>query len=172
MATFRPPCFSWQGGSCLCCTLSISPLMFKVIFMFCWFPTADPPNITSISSNLAVNQTDLVTLNCAADGNPAPSITWTRVSDDSAVTFPLRITGKQDEGPYRCIANNGVGNSSTKDVFISVESKFKQVINDLLENNKRMKYRAIYNLQCHCVLHKNCTNRPFRILDSDITCSS
>ena len=75
--------------------------------------------------NQTVNQTDFVTLNCSADGNPAPRITWTRVSDNSAVTFPLTITGKGNEGAYTCTADNGVKDSFSKDTFIIVQSKSK-----------------------------------------------
>ena len=78
-----------------------------------------------MSGNQTVNQTDFVTLNFSADGNPAPRITWTRVSDNSAVTFPLTITGKGNEGAYTCTADNGVKDSFSKDTFIIVQSKSK-----------------------------------------------
>jgi len=62
---------------------------------------------------------------CRADGNPAPNITWTRLSDNSVVPLPLTITGKQDEGSYRCTADNGDDNPASKDVFITVQSNSK-----------------------------------------------
>jgi len=68
-----------------------------------------------------VNETDVVTLSCSAEGRPTPSITWTRVSDNSSVSFPLIITGKEDEGGYRCTADNGVGNLETQIVYVFVE---------------------------------------------------
>jgi len=80
----------------------------------------DAPEITHISGNQTLNKGDRVTLNCTADGNPAPNITWTRLSDNSVVAFPLTITGKQDEGDYRCTANNGIGNLVTRDISITV----------------------------------------------------
>ena len=61
-----------------------------------------------------------MTLNCTAEGNPAPTITWKKIADNSAVNFPLTITGKQDEGLYRCTAQNDVGSPVTKDVHITV----------------------------------------------------
>jgi len=86
--------------------------------LICCFVFVGPPSITHISSNQTVNEGDKVTLNCTADGNPAPtSITWTRLSDDSVVSFPLTIT-RQHEGGYRSTANNGIGSPATKDVFV------------------------------------------------------
>ena len=61
-----------------------------------------------------------MTLNCSADGNPPPVISWTRVSDNSAVVFPLTNIGLQHEGTYRCTANNSVGSAVTRDVSIVV----------------------------------------------------
>ena len=78
------------------------------------------PEITSISDNQTLNQGDCVRLNCTADGYPTPNITWTKVSDNSPVSFPLTITGKQNEGLYRCTADNGMGSPVTKEVDIIV----------------------------------------------------
>ena len=61
---------------------------------------------------------------CIAVGKPAPNVTWIKVSDNRNVTFPLNISGEEDEGTYRCTADNGVGNSVTRDVFITVLGKF------------------------------------------------
>ena len=87
------------------------------------FVLLDPADITHISGNQTVNETEEVTLNCSAKGMPTPNITWTRVSDNSSVSFPLTITGKQDEGGYRCTADNGIGNAASQVVYIFVESK-------------------------------------------------
>lgn len=70
-----------------------------------------------------MNETDVVTLICLAEGLPTPNISWTRVSDDSSVPFPLTITGKQDEGGYRCSAKNGIGNPASQALYIIVESE-------------------------------------------------
>jgi len=79
-----------------------------------------PPEITHISDSQTLNNGDQVTLNCTVDGNPTPNISWTRLSDNSVVTFPLTVTGKQDEGNYRCTANNGIGKPMTRDTSITV----------------------------------------------------
>ena len=83
-------------------------------------PPKDMPEITSISDTQALNKGDSVSLNCTADGYPAPTITWTKVFDNSSVSFPLTITGKQNEGLYRCTADNGIGSPATEEVFITV----------------------------------------------------
>ena len=73
--------------------------------------------------NLTVNQSDTIPQNCVADGNPAPNINWTKLPENTPVNFPLTISGKQDEGFYRCTADNGIGNAITDEIFITVESK-------------------------------------------------
>ena len=70
-----------------------------------------------------MNQNDEVYLNCTADGLPAPTIFWTRLSNNSHVSMPLNIRGKKDQGGYRCTAYNSVGDPDTADVFITVQSK-------------------------------------------------
>lgn len=68
-----------------------------------------------------VNDGDTVTLDCQADGYPSPTIRWIFVHDNSNVTGLLYITGKEREGFYRCIAENGVGrDESSRDVYITV----------------------------------------------------
>ena len=70
-----------------------------------------------------MNRGDMVLLQCTGDGYPAPNITWTRLSHNNVVNFPLTIAGKQDEGIYRCTANNGFGSPAIRDVTIALPSK-------------------------------------------------
>lgn len=70
-----------------------------------------------------MNETDVATLICSAEGMPPPSISWTRVFDNSSVSFPMTITGKEDEGGYRCAAENGIGNPASQVLYIAVESE-------------------------------------------------
>ena len=96
--------------------LSLSGKCFVWLFL-------DPPSITHIIHDRIVNETDVVLLNCTGDGNPLPTINWTRLSDNITVSKVLNIAGKQDEGLYRCSAENGIGNAATKDVNITVRCK-------------------------------------------------
>ncbi|XP_015750042.1 PREDICTED: hemicentin-1-like isoform X5 [Acropora digitifera] len=67
------------------------------------------PEITNISATQTLNKDETLTLICIADGNPAPNITWTRLSTGNIVNMPLTVTGKEYEGGYRCTASNGIG---------------------------------------------------------------
>ena len=81
-----------------------------------------PSNIIT-SSSQTITAPDELTLNCSADGIPKPTVTWTRLSDNTVVTMPLNIIGEKDIGSYRCTADNGVGNPLSKDVFVDVRGK-------------------------------------------------
>ena len=93
---------------------------YSMLF-FCF--ALDPPNITYISANMTVNQSESVNLNCRADGYPKPDITWSK--DGNIINSPFTVRGKSDEGLYVCNASNGIGNASIKSVFITVECKSK-----------------------------------------------
>ena len=83
----------------------------------------DGPEITHISDEQALNKGDRVSLNCTAEGNPTPTITWKKASDNSPVSFPLTIIGKVNEGLYRCTAQNGIGSPVSKDVSVIVHGE-------------------------------------------------
>ena len=78
-----------------------------------------PSNIITSSNQIITVPVEL-TLNCSADGIPKPTITWTRLSDNTVVTMPLNIIRGKDEEIYKCTANNGVGKPLTKDVHINI----------------------------------------------------
>ena len=64
-----------------------------------------------------------VTLKCIAEGKPTPSITWTRLSDNSVVTMPLINISRHDVKNYRCTADNGFKIPATRDISIDVKCK-------------------------------------------------
>ena len=90
----------------------------------CAFFIIDAAKINYTSGNLTLNESDILNPTCVADGYPTPKTNWTRVFDDKPVSLPLTISGKQDEGGYRCNASNDVGSPDSRIVYVFVQSKF------------------------------------------------
>ena len=110
-----------------CCFTGLVFLLeshFKALMIY----FVDPPSNISASSDLDITAPADLTLNCSANGKPEPTITWTRLSDNTIVTMPLKITGRKDAGDYRCTADNGVGNPLTEDVSIIVLCEFFELL--------------------------------------------
>ncbi|XP_020621161.1 protein sidekick-1-like [Orbicella faveolata] len=111
------------------CVISKCPLITTVV---CFF--TDPPDITVDPQNTAVTEGDNVTLSCNVDGNPAPSISWTtdgfqvNTTINSRISFSadkkqLTITKvkRTDNGNYRCVANNSLGNATSDAATVDVQ---------------------------------------------------
>lgn len=100
------------------------------------------PQILDHPSNLVVRKDQPATMNCRADGNPAPAIEWYRngkyvkPSKDDATAQPtllpdgslffLRLSqekGKSDEGVYHCLARNHLGKATSKNASLYLEGK-------------------------------------------------
>ncbi|XP_076263611.1 nephrin adhesion molecule sticks and stones isoform X2 [Rhynchophorus ferrugineus] len=94
--------------------------------------------ITQTSETVIVNPKEDATLSCTVDSNPIAddTITWKRddfpdfdartsVMYDKNGTSYLRITQvtREDLGHFQCIANNGVGNITTREVMLIVKHK-------------------------------------------------
>ena len=99
-------------------------------FLFVIYLT-DPPEFNSFSSDVVVVEGDpSVTLECIADGEPTPNITWTKVytnGNDSDVlgTGNQFVLGNNriNSGTYRCTAYNGIGTAPNRTVKVEVNCK-------------------------------------------------
>ena len=111
-----------HGHKDLQSTSKTFPLLSLIGKCFVWLNSDPPSNINTIP-DMRVNETDVVQLYCTADANPPPRTRWTRLPENNPVPKVLNITGKQDEGLYRCTAENDIGNAATKDVNITVLCK-------------------------------------------------
>ncbi|KAG8590806.1 hypothetical protein GDO81_006910 [Engystomops pustulosus] len=99
-----------------------------------------PPRIVEHPSDVIVSKGEPTTLNCKAEGRPAPTIEWykdlERVETDkddprshrmllpSGSLFFLRIVhgrrSKPDEGSYVCVARNYLGEAMSRNASLEV----------------------------------------------------
>ena len=91
----------------------------------------DPPEFKSFSSDVVVVEGDpSVTLECIADGEPTPNITWTKVyangSDNGVLGTENQFnlaTNRNNSGTHRCTAYNGIGTTLNHTVKVEVNCK-------------------------------------------------
>ena len=91
-----------------------------------------PPNATIFPKNLLTLQAlEPLTLTCAVQGDPQPSVdwTWNGVPDmpnarfsQNKTTLTIAHVGLSDEGLYECMASNRAGNSSAV-ALLNVQGK-------------------------------------------------
>ena len=108
----------------------------------CPLITDQPEIITHPVSTVIKERGDLL-LTCNAVGNPTPSISWTKdgylisVGGDPRITFTeqnanLSITNvsRSDDGEYRCVASNSLGNATSNASTVNVQCKYtnKEVV--------------------------------------------
>ena len=104
----------------------------------CFFsPIVDQPEITTDPGSTEIIERGDVTLTCSAVGNPTPSISWTKdgslikAGGDPRINITekntkLRITNlsRADDGQYRCVASNGLGNAISNPATVVVRCKY------------------------------------------------
>ena len=104
-------------------------------------------------NNITVNDGDTVTLDCQADGNPRPAIRWI-FNNSSYVPGLFSITGKHNEGCYRCIAENSIGrDESTRDVCLTVFCKSNSNLAAIVSQDRVIKNIVIF---FSYLVHFNC----------------
>lgn len=98
----------------------------------CFLSCTVPPSFKDFSLNQTVVESDpaMITLNCSADGNPAPAVTWTRVfnngsDSDVLVTGNSYVisTNRNEAGTYRCKADNRIG-AINQTIRVAVNCKY------------------------------------------------
>ncbi|KAI8508618.1 hypothetical protein Bbelb_137170 [Branchiostoma belcheri] len=116
---------------------SITSLTDTITLMYMCFPHTDPASITSLTESVSVALTDTITLQCFADGNPEPNITWTkegapveRMREIQTFSKGLRASAlvlnyaeRNDSGKYICTASNGLGKPDVRTLTLNVEGE-------------------------------------------------
>ena len=104
--------------------------------MLFFFNPVQPEITAHPLSTVIIDEGDLL-LTCNATGNPTPSISWTKdgslinASGDPRISITeentkLRITNvsRADDGQYRCVASNGLGNATSNPASVDVRCKY------------------------------------------------
>jgi len=111
-------------------TFNIFPFL-TIIVLF----VTDQPEIATHPQNKTRIEGDNVTLSCNVDGNPVPTISWTRdgspvntsgrisISDDKNQLTITQVK-RTDSGTYRCMANNNLGNATSNAATLDVQCKY------------------------------------------------
>ena len=90
-----------------------------------------PPSIMlGQGKHIQVYKGASVTLECKANGNPSPTIVWTRRTMESdqpkrqkGTTYLLGSVSRHDSGDYQCEARNGVGQPAVENIYLQVLCK-------------------------------------------------
>ncbi|CAL4119043.1 unnamed protein product [Meganyctiphanes norvegica] len=115
-----------DGGTYIC-LFDISPPVELRHYMNVKFP---PLVFIKGQQEQYVAQGSSITLMCAAEGNPAPIITWSRrdgaalpkdLENHKGESLPLKDVTRSTEGIYTCTANNGIGKPATASITLLIE---------------------------------------------------
>uniref|UniRef100_A0A1B0DJ80 Ig-like domain-containing protein n=1 Tax=Phlebotomus papatasi TaxID=29031 RepID=A0A1B0DJ80_PHLPP len=117
-----------------------------------------PPKITFMTpaARMEVAKGSTVYLECHGDGNPAPTISWSRKNDvmpngessNEKEIIEIRNADRTAIGMYKCSADNHVGTPDTREVEVSV------IYPPEIELERRMVHTGIgFEVQLICVIH-------------------
>ena len=96
------------------------------------------PGFTNHPENTVKIEGETAIFNCAVDGNPEPSIDWTKNNVTVNITadpdlsqsnsgkvhiLTIQNVHRSDEGQYRCVANNIIGSATSEAGSLSVHCK-------------------------------------------------
>jgi len=101
-------------------------------------PRGDPgesisvPEVNVSPTSLTVTQNQTATFYCSADGNPKPSLSWSKTSGTVLVTtdgqndrLQIKSAGYNDSGSYVCTATNVLGQAKkVAKLFVEVPPEF------------------------------------------------
>ena len=93
------------------------------------------PEVIVSPTSLTVTQNQTATFYCSADGNPKPSVSWSKTSGTGTVSMDgqdnkllIKSAGYNDTGNYVCTASNVLGEVK-KVVKLFVEGNMFREIN-------------------------------------------
>ena len=126
-----------------------------------------PPVLIKIPLKKTVNEGKTAVLNCKADGNPTPRVTWSKKNSSLPVgrhvvepssALIMRNVTKEDAGIYTCSAQNTLGsvNASTQ---LNVQCKYFQELFFAKNNRKNHTIVLTFYLMICCKFV--CVNTTF-----------
>lgn len=93
----------------------------------------DAPSITTRPKDIAVTKSDRIVLTCHANGNPSPTISWSKESGSirpghatSGNNLVILDAVKSDAGKYICKASNvygGATHTAVASAYVTVKCK-------------------------------------------------
>ena len=119
------------------------PALFNLFLIDFYYYHKVPPNIddAATSTDVAVREGSNVTMQCRANGSPAPTIRWKRddnfklninkslsVTEWESNTLELSKVSRGDMGGYLCIASNGIPPSVSKRIKLSIDCKYRMLL--------------------------------------------